>query len=130
MTIIACPAKCGGFVDTAKSNCCERCGRDVARTYQQPQDARDPEPRFAYGDPDRCDLRTGFMGVPSGCTNHDTWGCHKIKGHTTGRGGRHCSTHLDCGVYLGDDHGYCAKEPGHDGGVHEVMLTAGVHNKE
>lgn len=67
------------------------------------------EEEYPYGHPDRCEVR--IKGT-------DSWGCHKKRGHSSEAGGRHCSTHADCGKKL-EDGSICSLEPGHDAGVHE-----------
>lgn len=96
MTIMACPKRCGGAVNTALSNVCDTCGADATQ-----QD-------IPYGDPNRCTLRT---------KGPDSWGCHKRKGHDTSNGGRWCSTHDECGFVR--DGVVCGLRPGHDNNLHE-----------
>jgi hypothetical protein len=96
-TIFAC-SKCNAGVDTVRDrSVCPECGHNAMAT------------EFAYGDPNRCDLRT---------KGPDAWGCHKRKGHDTGNGGRWCSTHDDCGFKLPDG-AICSLRPGHNNNLHE-----------
>lgn len=105
MTIVACPVNCGGSINTAERNDCAACGASLLVTYGDD---------YPYGNPERCNLLTKDVGGGA-----DPWGCHKRKGHATGNGGRHCSTHTDCGFYIGPSL-ICRDEPGHDNGIHEV----------
>lgn len=104
--------------------CCQ-CGNEHLEPMLRFEYDLHPHADYPTEHPDRCRLLDGtYYDPPIIEDGHSRlhWRCHKKAGHDSANGGRHCSTHRDCGARVEiepDLHGTCGKEPGHDGGVHE-----------